>query len=69
MSLDLDAVIDGNVAAELLGVSRPTLDGWRSKNRPCPRAVKYGHGLVRYIVRDVLAFRDSYRESTRNQGK
>lgn len=51
-------MLTGREAAELLGLSPRTLESWRNRGRGGPPWRKIGRA-VRYVERDVLAFRDA----------
>lgn len=57
-----DEAVSEQRASEILGVSSKTLRNWRWQGR-CPPHLKYGgrNGPVRYVVSELLAWRDAHR--------
>ena len=68
---DTDALLTQKQAANLLGLSPRTLEGWRYRGTPEPGLpfVKFGLA-VRYRKSDVIAFRNArLRSSTSDDGQ
>ena len=59
---DQPELLDQSEAAEFLGLTANTLMAWRSTKRYDLPYIKVG-GLVRYDVKDLLAFLDSRKVS------
>jgi len=62
---DLDAVINENLAAEILGLSTRTLQAWRISGRG-PNFLKMGR-TVRYRRRDLVQFQEDHVASSTSE--
>jgi hypothetical protein len=60
MDTNLHKALTTEQAAEILNCDKRTLDNWRSLGRG-PAYLKVSKRLIRYLLDDVLAYRDGKR--------